>query len=332
MFMNKSHIVASGSYLPQKILTNEDLSKIVDTSDEWITSRTGIKQRHIAAENETTSQMASAAAKNAINKSGINKSDIDLIIVATTTPDKTFPSTATIVQAELGILHAAAFDVQAVCSGFLYSMSIANSMIESGNFKKALVIGADKMSSILNWEDRNTCVLFGDGAGAVILSAAVNDVDDNSDRDNKARLDSGIIDSEIASDGTLGEILYSSGGVSTTNNSGHLVMQGKEVFRHAVEKMSSAVANLMQKNNLSIDDIDWLIPHQANIRIINYMATKMSMPEEKIISTVSNHANTSAASIPLALDYACAKFKKGDTIMLSAAGAGFTWGALLLKW
>ena len=318
--MHKAIIRATGSYLPKKTLTNHDMEKLVETSDEWIFTRTGIKQRHIAEGDEFTSHMATEAAKKALKSSGINPQDLDLIIVATTTPDKTFPSTATKVQALIGATNAAAFDIQAVCAGFLYGLTIANSMIKSGMCKNILLIGADKMSSIVDWKDRKTCVLFGDGAGAVIISST-------SSTDN-----SGIISNEIKADGTLEHILYTTGGTSTTHTSGCIMMEGKEVFKHAVQKMTSSMLTLLERENLSTQDIDWIIPHQANIRIIEYIAKKIDVPLEKIISTIGQHANTSAASIPLAMDTFSHKFKKGDKILLTAAGGGFTWGALLLVW
>ena len=318
--MIASRLISSGSYLPQKILTNNELATMVDTSDEWILTRTGITQRHIAADDEFTSHMATKAAKSALDKAGLNKNDIDLIIVATTTPDKTFPSTAAITQANLGIKNAAAFDIQAVCSGFIYALTIADSMIKAGNSKNALVIGAEKMSSILDWKDRTTCVLFGDGAGAVVLSATTTTEQ------------AGIIAHEIFTDGSLNNILHTSGGVATTKNSGYVTMQGREVFRQAVEKISSSMVNLIKKSNLKLSDIDWFVPHQANFRIIDAIAKKLGTDTDKFIITLGKHANTSAASIPLALDVSCRKFKKGDNILLSAAGGGFTWGSLLLKW
>ncbi len=316
--MLNSIILSTGSYVPKKILTNEDLSKIIDTSDEWIFTRTGIKKRHIAEKNETTSQMAINAAKDAISKSNISASDIDLIVVATTTPDQTFPSTAAKVQAGLGIKNSAAFDLQAVCSGFVYGITVVNSLIKSGAFNTALVIGADKMSSIVDWKDRNTCVLFGDAAGACILS-------------NKGK-GRGVITSDLKADGSLEKILYTSGGPSTTQTSGFVRMEGKEVFKHAVQKMCSSVKTVLKKEGLQISDIDWLVPHQANVRIIDLMAEKLPFPKEKAILDLENHANTSAATIPLALNSHSNKFKKGDKIVLTAAGGGFTWGSILLEW
>jgi 3-oxoacyl-[acyl-carrier-protein] synthase-3 len=315
-----SVIVGSGGYLPEKVLTNLDLEKIVDTTDEWISTRTGIKQRYIAAENELTSDMAAQAGANAINDAGLTAEDIDLIIVATTTPDSTFPSVATKVQHKLGITKGAAFDVQAVCAGFIYALSIADSFIKTAQAKNVLVIGAEKMSAVLDWQDRTTCVLFGDGAGAVVLSA---------EKDNTT---SGIIGSKILSDGRFGSILQTNGGVAENQSAGVIKMVGQEIFKHAVEKMSSIAADVLSENNLSINDLSYLIPHQANIRIIDSVAKKLQVPAEKLIITVDQHANTSAASIPLALAANKNKFKKGGLIALSAFGGGLCWGACLLRW
>ena len=318
--MYKSVVLSTGSYLPKKIVTNHDLAKTIDTSHEWIHTRTGIDERHIAAEGELTSDMAAFAAEKAIEKAQIKREDIDLIIVATTTPDKTFPATAVITQALLKVPNAAAFDIQAVCSGFVYALTIADGMIKAGSAKNALVIGADKMSSIVNWQDRGTCILFGDGAGAVLLTAAPQ---------AEKR---GIISHEIFSDGNLANILYTSGGVGANQCAGHVVMEGKEVFKNAVEKMSASMASVVDKVGLTAADIDWVVPHQANVRIINSIAKRLDIADDKFVLTVDKHANTSAASIPLALDHACGQFKKNDTILMSAAGGGFTWGSLLLTW
>ena len=320
--MKKVFITSCGAYLPQKTVSNDDLVKIVDTSDEWIFTRTGIKSRHIANDEESTSYMATQAAKEAISQQPGIADKIDAIIVATTTPDQIFPSTATKVQAALGLKNICAFDIQAVCSGFLYAVSVANCMIQAGAASNVLVIGADKMSKIIDWKDRATCVLFGDGAGAVILT-------ENTQSDN-----SGIIASNISADGNLGQILYTNGEISSKEPCGHIVMHGKEVFRHAVEKMSSSMQYLLTANEISINDINWIIPHQANIRIINAIASKMNVPIEKIVITLQNQANTSAATIPLALhnQFKQGKLKKGDLIMLTAAGGGFTWGSILLRW
>lgn len=316
----KSKITDTGSYLPKKILTNSDLMKMVETSDEWIFERTGIKKRHIAADGELTSDIALKAAENALKNSTIKAEEIEMIILATTTPDLTFPATATTVQAKLNAKKAFAFDVQAVCSGFVYAISIADNFIKSGQVKNALVIGADILSRIVDWKDRNTCVLFGDGAGAVLLQASEDD--------------SGIIAADLHSDGTLNDILKTSGGVASTQKSGFIEMAGKEVFKHAVEKMAKSVFDSLGKAGLKASDIDLLVPHQANLRILNAVATRLELPAEKVILTVEDHANTSAASIPLALDFANknGRIKKGDILVLEALGGGLTWGSVVLKW
>jgi 3-oxoacyl-[acyl-carrier-protein] synthase-3 len=317
----QSRIIATGSYLPQKIVTNSDLVKTVETSNEWIIERTGIEQRHIAAEGELTSDLATAAAKKAIANSGLKAEEIEMIIVATTTPDLTFPATATTVQAKIGAKAAFAFDIQAVCSGFVFAITTADNFIKSGQVKNALVIGADKLSSIVDWQDRNTCVLFGDGAGAVILQAT--------EEENR-----GIIASSLYSDGTLNDILKTSGGPSSNQKSGFIEMAGKEVFKHAVDKMVKSVISTLTKAGLTTKDIDLLVPHQANLRILNAVATRLELTEEKVIVTVQKHANTSAASIPLALDHANSqkKIKDGDILVLEALGGGLTWGSVVLKW
>jgi len=316
-----SQIIAVGSYLPQKILTNSDLEKLVETTEEWIVERTGIKQRHIAAENEFTSDLAFQASRRALKNSGLSVNEIELIIVATTTPDLTFPSTASILQKKLSASKAFAFDIQAVCSGFVYALTTAHSYISSGLVKNALVVGAETLSRIVDWNDRNTCILFGDGAGAVVLQATKKE-------------NSGILGCSLHSDGSLCDILKTSGGVSTTKSAGIIEMEGREVFKHAIEKMSSSVLSMLSKANLTCDQIDWLVPHQANLRIISAVATKLKLPIQKVILTVENHGNTSAASIPLALDYAVSKnlFKKGDLIILEALGGGLTWGSVALCW
>ena len=315
-----SQIISTGSYLPEKVMTNSDLEKIVDTSDEWIFQRSGIKQRHIASESQSTSDMAVLAARNAMEQANISPQDIDGIIVATTTPDQTFPSVAVRVQSAIGVPVGVAFDVQAVCTGFVYAISIADNFIKAGQLKRVLVIGAEKMSSILNWEDRTTCVLFGDGAGAVILEAQENS-------------NSGILSTHLYADGGLKDILYTDGGVSTTGESGHIVMHGREVFKHAVNLMTGAVRAALEENKLSVEDIDWLVPHQANIRIIEATAKKLLLPMENVIVTVQNHGNTSAASIPLAFDQAmrAGKIKKGELVLFEALGGGLTWGSALVR-
>lgn len=319
--MISSEIISTGSYLPEKILTNDDLSKLVETNNEWIIERTGIEQRHIAAEGEFTSDLAVKAAQKALVRANLQPADIDLIVVATTTPDNTFPSTAVTIQGKLGISKAAAFDVQAVCTGFIYALATADSFLKSGQFKRALVIGAETISRILDWEDRGTCILFGDGAGCVILEA----------KENATK--TGVLSTHLYSDGKTKELLYTDGGVSSTGTSGKLRMQGKEVFKHAVTKLASCTIESLEKNNLTKNDINWLIPHQANIRILQATAERLEVPSEKLICTVNKHGNTSAASIPLALDVAFdeGKIKRGDIISMQAIGGGLTWGSALIK-
>ncbi len=318
-----SHIIASGSYLPPKVMTNADLEKIVETSDEWIQQRSGIKQRHMAADDQSTSDMAVEAARAALDDAGLEPADLDGIIVATTTPDQTFPSVAVRVQAALGVPVGIAFDVQAVCTGFVYALSVADNFVKSGQLKRVLVIGAEKMSSILNWEDRTTCVLFGDGAGAVILEAR--------ESDESERV--GILSTHLYADGGLKDILYTDGGVSTTGQSGHIVMHGREVFKHAVNLMAQAVRAAFEENDMSTDDLDWLVPHQANSRIIESTAKKLSLPMERVVLTVQDHGNTSAASIPLAFDVARkdGRIKAGQTVLFEALGGGLTWGSALVR-
>lgn len=303
-------------------MTNHDLSKIVDTSDEWIFQRSGIKSRRIAADDQSTSDMAIKAAEAAIERAGIQPSDIDGIIVATTTPDQTFPSVAVSVQAALGVPVGIAFDVQAVCSGFIYALSVADNFIKVGQLKRVLVIGADKMSSLLDWSDRTTCVLFGDGAGAVILEA----------RDG-AEDGTGVLSTHLYANGGMRDLLYTDGGVSTTGDTGHIIMHGREIFKYAVKFMADAVNAALDANNLSADQIDWLVPHQANLRIIEATAKKLSMPMERVIVSVEEHGNTSAASIPLAFDGAVrdGKIQKGDLVLFEALGGGLTWGSALLR-
>jgi 3-oxoacyl-[acyl-carrier-protein] synthase-3 len=321
--MKKIHskISATGSYLPKKILLNAELAKTVETSDEWIMDRTGIKQRHVASEGELTSDIATHAVLKTLEKAGKKAEEIDLIIVATTTPDLTFPATATTVQAKIGAINAFAFDIQAVCSGFVYALATADNFIKSGQVKNALVIGAETLSRIVNWKDRNTCVLFGDGAGAVLLEATSEE-------------NCGIIASDLHSDGTLNSLLKTTGGPSLNQQTGFIEMAGKEVFKHAVEKMSKSVLSVLEKAGLTSKDIDLLVPHQANARILNAVAARLEIPEEKVVLTVQDHANTSAASIPLALDYANSqgRIKKGDVIVLEALGGGLTWGSVVLRW
>jgi 3-oxoacyl-[acyl-carrier-protein] synthase-3 len=314
-------ITATGSYVPNKIVTNFDLSKDVDTSDEWIVERTGIKQRHIADKSELTSDLAFKASQNLLENCKIKVEEIDMIIVATTSPDLTFPSTACILQNKLKAHKAFCFDVQAVCSGFVYAISVANNFIQNGSAKKVLVVGSETLSRIVDWSDRNTCVLFGDGAGAVMLEASTEE-------------NCGIISYSLHSDGSLTDILKTTGGSSFNQKAGFIEMSGREVFKHAVDKMANSVIETLEKVNLKVEDIDLLIPHQANLRILNSVATRLKIPLEKVIITVENHANTSAASIPLALDFANKnnKIKKGDLIVLEALGGGLTWGSIALRW
>lgn len=319
--MINSKIIGTGSYLPQKIMTNFDLEKMVDTSDEWIVERTGIKERHIANENELTTDLALKAAQEAIKSANISKDDIDTIIFATTTPDVTFPSCGVILQRKLNITEKCfAFDIQAVCSGFIYALNIADSFIKSNKAKTILVVGAETLSRIVDWKDRNTCVLFGDGAGAVILQAT---------EENR-----GILNTEIHSDGQYNELLYTDGGVSLNQKSGTIFMAGKEIFKLAVNKMTECVIRNIEKCGLTVNDIDLLIPHQANKRIIDGVGKKLGLSDEKVIKTVQNHANTSAGSIPLALDYSVKnnKINDGDIIVLESLGGGLTWGSIIIKW
>lgn len=313
-----------GAYLPERILTNAELAAKVDTTDEWIQSRTGIKQRHIAADGQMTSDLAIHAANRAMANAGVEGKDIDLIVLATATPDNTFPSTATTVQAAIGMAGGAAFDIQAVCSGFIFALATADNFIKAGQAKRALVIGAETFSRILDWEDRTTCVLFGDGAGAIVLEAGEGDGPD----------DAGVLSTHLHSDGRYREMLYVDGGPSSTQTVGYLRMQGREVFKHAVVNLSNVVLEALDANGLGPDAIDWLVPHQANQRIISGAARKLKMSEDKVVSTVAMHANTSAASVPLALDAAVrdGRVKSGDLLLLEAMGGGFTWGASLLRW
>jgi len=325
--VQKTKITGIGAYLPKNIITNNDLSKILDTSDAWIQSRSGIQQRHQADEGETTSDLAVSAAKAALAHAKLTPDDIDLIVVATTTPDLTFPATAALVQKKLGMRHGAAFDVQAVCSGFVYGLSVASAMLETGQAKRALLIGAETMTRLLDMQDRATAVLFGDGAGAIVLEAcevAPEDLDTASH----------VMGSYLRSDGELSDILYVDGGPSTSGTTGHLRMQGREVYRHAVGNISDAINTLLQRTGMSIADVDWFVPHQANKRIIDGVAKKIGLPLEKTVVTIHQHANTSAASIPLALCQIVqeGKLRGGDIIMLEAMGGGLTWGANLIRW
>lgn len=321
----RSVVIGSGHYLPEKCLTNADMTKLVDTSDEWIVERTGIRQRHIAAEHETTSFLATKAAEAALDSGGIDPATIELIVLATATPDYTFPSTATQVQAALGITGGAAFDVQAVCSGFVYAVATADNFIKAGSAKRALVIGAETFSRILDWTDRGTCVLFGDGAGAIVLEAQTGD-GTNADR--------GVLCTHLRSDGRYRDKLYVDGGPSSSMTTGHLRMEGKEVFRHAVANLAETVEESLRLSGLRADEIDWFVPHQANRRIIDATAKKLGIDPSRVVITVDLHGNTSAASIPLALSVARQdrRIEKGDLVLIEAMGGGFTWGSALIRW
>jgi len=316
-----SYILGCGGYVPKKILTNNDLSKKLNTTDEWIKTRTGINQRHIADKKQLNSDLGLEAAKKAIKNSKIKISDIDLIIVATSTPDHTFPSTATKIQGKLGIKKGFAFDIQAACSGFIYALSIADNFLSNNQASNALVIGSEIFSRIVDWNDRSTCILFGDGAGAIVLS-------------KKKKMNSGIISTELYSDGRFYDLLYVNGGVASNQKAGHIKMKGKEVFKHAVKKLVSSIQFNLKKNKLKKEDIDWIIPHQANKRIMDMSAVKLGIPKSKVIVTVDQHANTSTASIPLSLDYALSKkiIKRGQIIVFEAIGGGLTWGCSILKY
>ena len=325
MTAKRSVVLGCGSYLPQKVLTNAELAARIDTSDEWIVQRTGIKQRHIAAEGEFTSHLAINAARAALEHAGIDAQAIDLIVLATSTPDNTFPATAVAVQNGLGIHHGAAFDLQAVCSGFVFALATADNFLRSGAYKRALVIGAETFSRILDWNDRGTCVLFGDGAGAIVLEAQ--------DQPG-ASSDRGVLTTHLRSDGRHKAKLFVDGGPSSTKTVGHLRMEGKEVFKHAVGMITDVVYDAFKVTGTTAEDIDWLVPHQANKRIIDASARKLGIAEEKVVTTVNLHGNTSAASVPLALSVAVAdgRIKRGDLVLLEAMGGGFTWGAVLLRW
>jgi 3-oxoacyl-[acyl-carrier-protein] synthase-3 len=319
-----SRILGTGSALPRRVVTNAELAERIDTSDEWIIERTGIRQRYIAEPDETTATLATAAARAALADAGINASDIGLIVLATATPDNTFPATATKVQQALGCNGGIAFDVAAVCSGFLYALAVADSLLCTGMAKRALVIGAETFSRILDWDDRTTCVLFGDGAGAVVLDAPVPDAAPDS---------SGILGSRLHADGAQHDLLYVDGGPSTTQTTGHVRMKGREVFRHAVVNLSDVLKEVLEATGISAEQIDWVVPHQANARILDATAKKLGISPDKVVVTVDRHANTSAASVPLALDVARkdGRIKPGDLVMLEAMGGGFTWGASLIR-
>ena len=323
--MIRSEIIGSGVYLPQNVVTNDALSKRVDTSDAWIRERTGIRERRIVCDGETTSMLAVEAARAALMDAAIDAGELDLIVVATTTPDETFPATATTVQSRLGMWHGAAFDVQAVCSGFIYGLAVADNFIRAGQARTVLLIGAETMSRLLDWTDRSTCVLFGDGAGAFILQA----------REGEGTVkDRGVLNTKLFSDGRLHDLLYVDGGPSLTRTTGHLRMKGKEVFRHAVTNISAAIEASAYEAGLAVSDIDWFVPHQANQRILDGTAKKLGIDPAKVISTVAVHGNTSSASVPLALQAAVddGRIKRGDLVLLEAMGGGFTWGAALVRW
>jgi 3-oxoacyl-[acyl-carrier-protein] synthase-3 len=323
--VRRSVVAGCGGYLPENILTNDELARRIDTSDEWIRARSGIAMRHIAAEGEMTSHLATAAAQSALDDAGVSVEDIDLILLATSTPDETFPATATVVQSMLGANNATAFDIQAVCSGFVYALATADNFMKSGQADTALVIGAETFSRILDWQDRGTCVLFGDGAGALVLKAETG---------QGSTADRGVLSTHLHSDGRLHDLLYVDGGPSSTGEVGFLRMEGKEVFRHAVVKMAEATVEALKANDLQASDIDWFVPHQANKRIIDGTAKKLGINGDRVVVTIDKHANTSAASIPLALWVASHddRIKRGDLVLIEALGGGMTWGSGLVRW
>ena len=325
MTVRRSVVVGCGGYLPEKILTNVELAQRLDTSDEWIRDRSGITQRHIAAEGELTSDLAFAAAQSALGAAGVSVQDIDMILLATSTPDETFPATATVVQSKLGADNAMSFDIQAVCSGFVYALATADNFIKSGQAETAMVIGAETFSRILDWQDRGTCVLFGDGAGAVVLKA---------ESGQGTTADRGILSTHLHSDGRLHDLLYVDGGPSSTGEVGFLRMEGKEVFRHAVVKMAEVTVEALEANGLTASDIDWFVPHQANKRIIDGTAKKLGINGDRVVVTIDQHANTSAASIPLALWVATRddRIKRDNLVLIEALGGGMTWGSGLVRW
>ncbi|MDH4985399.1 ketoacyl-ACP synthase III [Aminobacter anthyllidis] len=323
--MIRSVVRGIGSALPRRIMKNADFEGMVETSDEWIAQRTGIRQRHIAADDETTASLGEAAARAALENAGLTPDDIDLIVLATSTPNNTFPATAVEIQNRLGMRHGFAFDMQAVCSGFVYAVTTADLYIKGGLVKRVLVIGSETFSRILDWTDRSTCVLFGDGAGALVLEAEEGD---------GTIADRGVLAASLRSDGTHKDKLYVDGGPSTTGTVGHLKMEGREVFKHAVGMITDVIEDVFTQTGISADDLDWFVPHQANKRIIDASAKKLGIADEKAVVTVHMHGNTSAASVPLALSVAVAdgRIKKGDLVMLEAMGGGFTWGAVLVRW
>ncbi len=325
MTVRRSVVVGCGSYLPETILTNDELAKRIDTSDEWIRERSGITRRHIVANGEMTSDLGFASAQSALSAAGIAAEDIDLIVLATSTPDETFPATATVVQSKLGANKAMAFDLQAVCSGFVYALATADNFVKSGQADTALVIGSETFSRILDWEDRSTCVLFGDGAGAIVLKAEAG---------QGTVADRGVLSTHLHSDGNLHDLLYVDGGPSSTGEVGFLRMEGKEVYRHAVVKMAEVTVEALEANGLAAEDIDWFVPHQANKRIIDGTAKKLGINGDRVVVTIDKHANTSAASIPLALAVAVedGRIKRDDLVLIEALGGGMTWGSGLIRW
>ncbi len=325
MMRRRSVIIGTGSYLPQTVLTNDDLAARLDTSDEWIVERTGIRRRHIAAEGEFTSDLGTEAARRALDAAGLTPADIDLIVVATATPDQTFPAVATVIQHKLGMMHGVAFDIAAVCSGFLYALTVADALLTGGAHNRALVIGAETFSRLLDWEDRGTAVLFGDGAGAVVVEAQMQP---------GTAQDRGMLASRLHSDGRYNELLFVDGGPGSTGTTGRLRMRGKEVFRHAVTNLSSVMGEVLEAASLTAADVAWVIPHQANLRILEATAKKLGLDPAQVVVTVDRHANTSAASVPLALDVAVrdGRVQPGDLLLLEAMGGGFTWGAAAVRW
>ncbi len=323
--MIRSQVIGCGAYLPDNIVTNEELSKRVDTSDEWIRERTGIRERRIAREGEFTSHLAVEASRRALLDAGIDGGELDLIVCATTTPDETFPAVATVIQSRLGMAGGAAFDVQAVCSGFIYGLAVADNFIRAGQAKTVLLVGAETMSRLLDWTDRTTCVLFGDGAGALVLQAHEGE---------GTSADRGVLNTMLYSDGRLHDLLYVDGGPSSTRTTGYLRMRGKEVFRHAVTNLAAAIEQSAAKAGVAVSEIDWFVPHQANQRILDGTAKKLGVPAERMVSTVAVHGNTSSASVPLAAMTAIedGRIKRGDLVLLEAMGGGFTWGAALVRW
>ncbi len=322
--VRRSQVAGCGSYLPARVVTNAQLAERVDTTDEWIRQRTGIRERRMVEDGECTSDLGFKAAEDALAMARLTGDDLDLIVCATSTPDETFPATATRIQDRLGMRHGAAFDVQAVCTGFIYALAVADNFIRLGQARSALVVGAETFSRILDWDDRSTCVLFGDGAGAVVLQAA----------EGNGAMESGVLSTHIYSDGRYHDALYVDGGPSSTGTVGHLRMEGREVFRHAVVRMAEAIDTALEANGLCAGDIDWLVPHQANLRIIEAMTRRLNLPEDRVVVTVDRHANTSAASIPLALCEAVGdqRIRSGDLILMEAMGGGFTWGSALVRW